>query len=207
VVLDAALEVFSRRGYENATVDAVARVAGCERCDVLGHFPTKARLFAALLDREEHRIVQDLSELEALPHGADSPASAVSGALERVLVSIAVLHDSWRLLFVTDHGSFEDGWRRAVAVRRVLQHRLATVVTGLLGPGAPDSGDAGGRTGEVTHASSTDAEGIANAVAVLLAALVEVSIRPAVQDGARPPVRRVAETVERLLRGVAGPPV
>lgn len=48
-VLDAALQVFSARGYSATTLDEVARAAGVTRGAVYWHFANKAELYRALL--------------------------------------------------------------------------------------------------------------------------------------------------------------
>jgi len=50
-LLDAALEVFSRRGYYAATVDEIAAEAGYSKGAVYSNFSNKEELFLALIDR------------------------------------------------------------------------------------------------------------------------------------------------------------
>lgn len=53
-ILDAALRVFAERGYRGTSIDAVAERAGLTRQGVLHYFPSKKKLFMALLRfREE----------------------------------------------------------------------------------------------------------------------------------------------------------
>lgn len=165
-------------------MDAVARAAGCSREALTAHFRSKAQLFAAVLDREEHRIVQDLAEVAAVPEG--EVAGAIAGALERVLVSVTVLHSSWRLLFLADHGSFDDGWRRPARVRSALHQRLTAIVAATIAADGADPAPGG----------------VASTLGFLLTALVEASVRPIVLEHSRPPVIQVAETIDRLLRGL-----
>jgi AcrR family transcriptional regulator len=49
VVLDAALKVFSRKGYNQATLEAVAREAGLTRGAIYWHFGSKFEMFRAVL--------------------------------------------------------------------------------------------------------------------------------------------------------------
>ena len=55
-LLDAALEVFSRRGYHAASVDELAAEAGYSKGAVYSNFSNKEELFLALIDR---RFAQD----------------------------------------------------------------------------------------------------------------------------------------------------
>jgi AcrR family transcriptional regulator len=57
-LLDAALEVFSRRGYYAASVDEIAAEAGFSKGAVYSNFSNKEDLFLALIDRRFVRDVQ-----------------------------------------------------------------------------------------------------------------------------------------------------
>ena len=50
-MLDAALEVFSRDGYDGGNIDEIARVAGVAKPTVYSHFGDKAALFEETLRR------------------------------------------------------------------------------------------------------------------------------------------------------------
>jgi len=58
-LLDAALEVFSRRGYYAASVDEIAAEAGYSKGAVYSNFSNKEELFLALIDR---RFAKDARE-------------------------------------------------------------------------------------------------------------------------------------------------
>jgi len=49
-LLDAALELFSRKGYGGATTKEIAAVAGVTEAIIFRHFPTKQALYTAVLD-------------------------------------------------------------------------------------------------------------------------------------------------------------
>ena len=72
-LLATARQVFLRRGYTGATLDAIADEAGFTKGVVYSHFAGKADLFLALLDRriaeraeENERVVEDLTGPGAL---------------------------------------------------------------------------------------------------------------------------------------------
>ncbi|HMN30494.1 MAG TPA: helix-turn-helix domain-containing protein, partial [Caldilineaceae bacterium] len=50
-LLDAAVEVFSRRGYHAASVEEISEAAGFSKGAVYSNFASKEELFLALLDR------------------------------------------------------------------------------------------------------------------------------------------------------------
>jgi AcrR family transcriptional regulator len=62
-LLDAAGQVFARRGFHAATVDEVADAAGYTKGAVYSNFATKDELFLALLDQ---RVAAQLEQVEAL---------------------------------------------------------------------------------------------------------------------------------------------
>jgi AcrR family transcriptional regulator len=62
-LLDAAGEVFARRGFHAATVDEVADAAGYTKGAVYANFASKDALFLALLDQ---RVAAQLQQVEAL---------------------------------------------------------------------------------------------------------------------------------------------
>ncbi len=51
-LLEAALEVFSRKGFEGSTTKEIAAAAGVTEAMVFRHFPTKQALYAAVLEYE-----------------------------------------------------------------------------------------------------------------------------------------------------------
>jgi AcrR family transcriptional regulator len=50
-LLDAALEVFAERGYNESAIDEIARVSQTSKGGLYFHFPSKQALFLALLDQ------------------------------------------------------------------------------------------------------------------------------------------------------------
>ena len=59
-LLEAALEVFSRKGFEGTTTKEVAAAAGVTEAIIFRHFPTKQALYTAVLDyRAEAPEFQD----------------------------------------------------------------------------------------------------------------------------------------------------
>lgn len=78
-ILDAALDVFSQKGYHDASVDEIVEASGTSKGAVYFHFPNKQRLFLALLDKFadllERRIVEAMADVE-------TPIRKVSAALD-----------------------------------------------------------------------------------------------------------------------------
>jgi AcrR family transcriptional regulator len=61
-ILDAALDVFAERGYQQATVDDIAGVARTSKGGIYFHFPGKDAIFLALLDRSANLLLARVGE-------------------------------------------------------------------------------------------------------------------------------------------------
>src|SRR3989441_619203 len=69
-ILDAALEVFARKGYHRAIVDDIVRTSGTSKGAVYHHFPNKEALFLALVDDFAARLARSAAAAIAEQHGA-----------------------------------------------------------------------------------------------------------------------------------------
>src|SRR5713226_2335312 len=84
MILDAAFAVFLERGYEGASMEAIARQASVTKPVVYDSFASKEELFTALLAREEQRILEQITA--ALPERADEdPERTLEDALTAFL--------------------------------------------------------------------------------------------------------------------------
>jgi AcrR family transcriptional regulator len=61
-ILDAALEVFSRRGYNGSSIDEIAGAAGISKALIYEHFPSKRELHVSLLERHTQDIFMRLAQ-------------------------------------------------------------------------------------------------------------------------------------------------
>jgi AcrR family transcriptional regulator len=64
-VLDAAEEMFTDPGYAETSIDAIASSAGVTKGAVYHHFPDKAGLFRAVVERLLQRTGERLGEIES----------------------------------------------------------------------------------------------------------------------------------------------
>jgi TetR/AcrR family transcriptional repressor of mexJK operon len=62
-VLEAAHELFMAKGYEAASMDAVAKAAGVSKATVYAHFNSKDELFAAIVTRICGRLTRDIKQV------------------------------------------------------------------------------------------------------------------------------------------------
>ena len=81
-ILDAALAVFSRRGYREASVDQIAEAAQTSKGGVYFHFPAKQVIFRALLDLSARRL---LDKVEAAIALESDPIAKADAALLTVM--------------------------------------------------------------------------------------------------------------------------
>jgi TetR/AcrR family transcriptional regulator len=81
-ILEAALDIFSRRGFRGATLDQIAEAAGLSKPNLLYYFPTKEAMHQTLLAR----LLDDwLAPLRALDADAADPIAEVLAYVERKL--------------------------------------------------------------------------------------------------------------------------
>lgn len=81
-ILDAALTVFSKRGYHDTAVDDIASEAETSKGGIYFHFPGKQAIFLALLDASANLLFSRI--VERLEAEAD-PVAKLDGALQILL--------------------------------------------------------------------------------------------------------------------------
>ncbi len=68
-ILDAAVQAFQEFGYDNASMDYIADIAGASKRTVYNHFTSKELLFQEVL----RRFMQDTSELKNIKYNSNEP--------------------------------------------------------------------------------------------------------------------------------------
>jgi AcrR family transcriptional regulator len=121
-LLDAAMEVFARRGYRDASVDEIAERAGYSKGAIYFHFSGKDDLFFALLEERVDRPMREaIKLLESAPPQEDMAAEASRRFVELV--------HGQRELILLDHEyrsqALRDSRLRARYVRREAKLRSA----------------------------------------------------------------------------------
>lgn len=114
-ILEAALRVFSRRGYRDASVDDIARDAGTSKGGVYFHFPNKEAMFLALLDRTAARLREKIDSTAA-QH--EDPVAKADAALRVVLHTFSKHRALARLFMVEALGAGHEFHGRMVEIRR-----------------------------------------------------------------------------------------
>ena len=124
LVLDAARRLFVDHGYRGTSMEGIAAAAGVTKPVVYRCYPNKQDLFRALLEREEERLLESVT--------AALPAKLDPGDLEAVFkagftalfVAAREEPDSWRIVFVSEHGSEPAITRRVHRARASVVERL-----------------------------------------------------------------------------------
>jgi AcrR family transcriptional regulator len=140
-ITEAALRAFRDQGYELATAEQIARMAGISRSNFYLHFKSKAELVVSMLENLEPEVIGMYSSLDKL---LDSPAADVRGwvfetaklwdrdaqrfeTLERALAVEPLVSERWALTLqhAADAMSqylsrFEEGAARTRARSRLL---------------------------------------------------------------------------------------
>jgi TetR/AcrR family transcriptional regulator, fatty acid metabolism regulator protein len=129
-ILDAAMSVFSRRGYRDASVDDIALEAETSKGGVYFHFPGKQVLFRALLDISAKRLLDRVEE--AILRETD-PIARADAALLTVLRAFAEHRSMARLFMVEALGAGSEFQSRLLEVHddfiNVIKHHLDDAVT------------------------------------------------------------------------------
>ena len=112
-ILDAALSVFTRRGYREASVDDIAEEAQTSKGGVYFHFPGKHHIFRTLLDLSAHRLLDRVNEAIA---AETDPIARAEAALLTVLRAFAGHRALARLFMVEALGAGAEFQQRLLEV-------------------------------------------------------------------------------------------
>src|SRR4051795_4139662 len=119
-VLDAALKLFLKGGYDGTSMQAVANEAGVTKPVVYACFDSKDELFRSLLRREEQRI---LAEIQGAFEEADlsDPETTLTEGFIGFLRAVGESPDVYRLVFMGEGGG------NAAVADRIRRGRQAQV--------------------------------------------------------------------------------
>jgi AcrR family transcriptional regulator len=132
-MLDAAVLVFSRRGYHAAAVDEIAEAAGISKPMVYAYLGTKEELFTACLHREGARLMEAVAEVV----GVDVPPDQqLRRALRGFFGFVAAHRDAW--LVLSRHARGRQPFAGEIASMRA---RWIELAGGLLRRAAPHADD------------------------------------------------------------------
>jgi len=129
-MLDAAVAIFSRRGYHAAGMDEIADAAGISKPMLYAYLGTKEELFIACLHREATRLVQAI--LDAVRPEAP-PDEQLWRGLRAFFRFVDAHRDGWSVLYRQARG--QEPFAAEVAAMRA---RMVELVSGLLPRSTPD---------------------------------------------------------------------
>jgi AcrR family transcriptional regulator len=129
-IIDAALRVFSQRGYHAAVVDEIADLAGISKPMVYLYLVSKEGLFVACVRRESARLV---AAVRGAAHRAgSSPERRLWAGLTAFFAFVAEHRDSWVVLHrqapEQGHGQGEAIAAELAAARESLMAEVASLV-------------------------------------------------------------------------------
>src|SRR5262249_61514129 len=101
-ILEAALEIMSRKGFERASIAAIAGRAGVARATVYQHFCDKQAILSAIAERITQRIIETVETWAPLPAsraaGERELRSMIDRRVAQILEAIAANADAARLV-------------------------------------------------------------------------------------------------------------
>jgi len=132
LILDGAMRVFAERGYEGASIGAIAREAGITAAVIYDHFPGKAALAIELLERQTEDLFAAVgAALEAAPAG---PEEQMRTGVEAYFRYVEEHPFAWRMMFREPPADPE-----VAAAYRRLDARATQRIAALLRAGAGDA--------------------------------------------------------------------
>ncbi len=139
-MLDAAVMVFSRRGYHAASVDEIAELAGISKPMVYAYLGTKEELFIAVLHREGARLMEAIAAAVGRDLGPDEQ---LWRGLRAFFGFVGAHRDGWAVLYRQARGQ-----EPFAAVLGQMRARMAEIVAGMFVRAAASSASDGSERGE-----------------------------------------------------------
>lgn len=138
LLLQAASELFSARGYHAVGIDDIGEAAGITGPGVYRHFPSKQALLQALCDMATARLLEAAREAQTLERVVDLHTRFV--VRDRQLIRV-YLREQWALAkdaqraFAAQRRNYEQVWRDALTPRRpdLGPDEVALVVSTVIG--------------------------------------------------------------------------
>jgi AcrR family transcriptional regulator len=166
LVLDAALREFVKHGYRDTSMEAIAEAAEVSKPVVYECYPSKEKLFRALLEREERKLVAEVAAALPTEPSFEDVESLLAEGLTALLTAAAATPLSWRVVFDAEHGGDRAVARRVKRARALTTERLTRLVAGFL-----------------AQSGAEDPERKAPVLAEMLAATGRTSVRVLLDSG------------------------
>lgn len=133
-LFDAAIAVIVRDGYENVSIDAIAREAGVTRPVVYGAFDGLGQLLTQLLDRQQARATTKLFELIPADPGSVDPEVFIAETIRGLIEQVTSDHLTWRPILLAPQGTPLLVRVRIEADRERVRQRITALLDAFLTP-------------------------------------------------------------------------
>ncbi|MBN2051390.1 MAG: TetR/AcrR family transcriptional regulator [Spirochaetales bacterium] len=105
-ILSAAVDLFSREGFAGTSVRAIARQVELNEASIYNHFPSKAAILTAAIDRLEERLLRP--GLKAAEGPAEASPEALTAAVMKGAANFFLRADTdmlktWRVLVIEEY--------------------------------------------------------------------------------------------------------
>lgn len=135
-LLDAALTIIDRDGYDGVSIDAIAREAGVTRPVVYGAFDGLGALLTALLDRQQQRAITQLYGALPLTALASTPQELAERAIPALHAMVLADPVTWRAILQSPANVPEVVRERIEADRTRVRGTIQMMITAVLPAGA-----------------------------------------------------------------------
>ncbi len=139
-MLDAAVQVFSRRGYHAASMDEIAERAGISKPLVYLYLGSKAELFTACIRREAGRLREAITSVaeEGL-----TPEEQLWRGANAFFGFVAQHRDGWSVLYRQARGQGEPFASEVAQMRRMIVETVAALIARAMAAADPREPAAG----------------------------------------------------------------
>ena len=127
-IIDAAMEVFSAKGYATANIREIAKSAGISVGGVYLYFKNKEELYKNLISEER----KDLSSMIGMTSGHARTASEALSAFIKANIDYALKHKEFILLHFREHGFMFGLEERKQFFRQQIRHLEGIIRKGVL---------------------------------------------------------------------------
>lgn len=135
-LLDAALAIIDRDGYDGVSIDAIAREAGVTRPVVYGAFDGLGPLLTTLLDRQQQRAIAQLYGALPLDALGSTPVALVDRAVPALHAMLLDDPMTWRAILQSPAGLPDVVRERIDADRDRVRSTIALMITAVLPKGS-----------------------------------------------------------------------
>lgn len=104
LVLDAALPLFARDGYDAVSMQAIADAAGVSKPVLYSCFASKEELFDELTRREERKLWHLVEDAVPMPGDVGDREALLQHGLAALLDAVVSAPDAFRVLYLQRHG-------------------------------------------------------------------------------------------------------